>query len=66
MFHHKQQLNFKNNKKKLLRLYKETPEANVKQNSVIKTDSVLEKNVPRYYSNFFFNTDFGLVFTPVT
>ena len=48
--------NFKENKKELLRLYKETPEAKVKQNSVLKTDSVLEKNVPRYYSNFFFNT----------
>jgi|14_taG_2_1085336.scaffolds.fasta_scaffold06032_3 hypothetical protein len=58
--------NFKNNKKELLRLYKETPEANVKQNSVIKTDSVLEKNVPRYYSDFFFNTVISNALTKFT
>ncbi len=46
---------FKENKKELVRLLKQTPEANVKENSVLKTDSVLETSVPRYYSNFFFN-----------
>lgn len=48
--------NFKDNKKELVRLLKETPEANIKENSVLKTDSVLENNVPRFYSDFFFNS----------
>lgn len=46
--------NYKEHKKKILQLLKTTPEATVKENSFFKTDAVLEANVERLYSEFFF------------
>ena len=46
--------NYREKKKELIKLMNQTPEATVKENSFFKTDAVLEANVPRYYSKFFF------------
>lgn len=54
---------YTSNKKQLLSLIKKTPEAIVKENSFFKTDSVLEKNVPRFYSDFFFTKVIGSALT---